>query len=292
MLEDLGYAVDRVERRRGRGDRGRGRRLRRDRHGLPAPRDGRLRDDGRDPRGRAGRAPRAHHRPLRPHGRAALLRGRHGRAAREARHARGARRGAPRVHPGTSAAVDGVLDPAVVEQLRSLAQAGSPDLLHRLQASFARDTPQRAARPAHRRRAPATPTRWRSTRTRSRAAPPISAHARSWRSASGSRTLPRRGRARRARAAARRAREQRCTRAGRALAPRRDRLRPRRALRGGALGGAERARAGTRDRRDDRVDRAALDDVAIDARALHLPHGERVGVRREGEHDRVRRALP
>lgn len=36
-----------------------------------------------------------------------------------------------------------VLDPAVVDQLRALAQAGNPDLLERLQASFARDTPER-----------------------------------------------------------------------------------------------------------------------------------------------------
>jgi CheY-like chemotaxis protein/HPt (histidine-containing phosphotransfer) domain-containing protein len=40
-------------------------------------------------------------------------------------------------------AVDSVLDPDVVGQLRSLAQAGNPELLFKLQASFARDTPQR-----------------------------------------------------------------------------------------------------------------------------------------------------
>jgi HPt (histidine-containing phosphotransfer) domain-containing protein len=33
-----------------------------------------------------------------------------------------------------------VLDADIVEQLRALAQAGNPDLLDRLQASFARDT--------------------------------------------------------------------------------------------------------------------------------------------------------
>ena len=38
---------------------------------------------------------------------------------------------------------DGVLDPAIVDQLRALAGAASPDLLHKLQASFARDTPAR-----------------------------------------------------------------------------------------------------------------------------------------------------
>lgn len=36
-----------------------------------------------------------------------------------------------------------VLDPPVVDQLRALAQAGSPQLLHKLEASFARDTPLR-----------------------------------------------------------------------------------------------------------------------------------------------------
>jgi HPt (histidine-containing phosphotransfer) domain-containing protein len=36
-----------------------------------------------------------------------------------------------------------VLDPEVVDQLRALVRAGNPDLLHRLQATFARDTPQR-----------------------------------------------------------------------------------------------------------------------------------------------------
>ena len=37
----------------------------------------------------------------------------------------------------------GVLDPEVVDQLRALARAGNPGLLDRLQASFARDTPDR-----------------------------------------------------------------------------------------------------------------------------------------------------
>ena len=36
-----------------------------------------------------------------------------------------------------------MLDPAVVEQLQALAQAGNAGLLDRLQASFARDTPVR-----------------------------------------------------------------------------------------------------------------------------------------------------
>jgi two-component system, sensor histidine kinase and response regulator len=36
-----------------------------------------------------------------------------------------------------------VLDPEVVDQLRALVRAGNPDLLNRLQASFARDTPAR-----------------------------------------------------------------------------------------------------------------------------------------------------
>jgi HPt (histidine-containing phosphotransfer) domain-containing protein len=40
---------------------------------------------------------------------------------------------------------DTVLDPAVVEQLRALSQAGGSGLLDRLQASFARDTPVRLA---------------------------------------------------------------------------------------------------------------------------------------------------
>ena len=38
-----------------------------------------------------------------------------------------------------------MLDPDVVGQLRALAQAGNPGLLSKLQASFARDTPQRLA---------------------------------------------------------------------------------------------------------------------------------------------------
>jgi two-component system sensor histidine kinase/response regulator len=36
-----------------------------------------------------------------------------------------------------------VLDPAIVDQLRALAHAGNSELLHKLQAAFARDTPQR-----------------------------------------------------------------------------------------------------------------------------------------------------
>jgi two-component system sensor histidine kinase/response regulator len=36
-----------------------------------------------------------------------------------------------------------VLDPETVAQLRALVRAGNPDLLDRLQASFARDTPGR-----------------------------------------------------------------------------------------------------------------------------------------------------
>jgi HPt (histidine-containing phosphotransfer) domain-containing protein len=36
-----------------------------------------------------------------------------------------------------------VLDPETVDQLRALAREANPDLLHRLQASFARDTPPR-----------------------------------------------------------------------------------------------------------------------------------------------------
>ena len=39
--------------------------------------------------------------------------------------------------------LESVLDHAVVDELRALAQAGSPELLHRLEASFARDTPVR-----------------------------------------------------------------------------------------------------------------------------------------------------
>ena len=38
---------------------------------------------------------------------------------------------------------DGVLDPASVDQLRMLAGSANPDLLRKLQASFARDTPAR-----------------------------------------------------------------------------------------------------------------------------------------------------
>lgn len=49
-------------------------------------------------------------------------------------------RTAPRL---SSPAPASVLDPAVVDQLRALAGAGSPELLHNLQESFARDTPAR-----------------------------------------------------------------------------------------------------------------------------------------------------
>jgi HPt (histidine-containing phosphotransfer) domain-containing protein len=38
-----------------------------------------------------------------------------------------------------------VLDPETVDQLQALARAANPDLLHKLQASFARDTPPRLA---------------------------------------------------------------------------------------------------------------------------------------------------
>lgn len=44
---------------------------------------------------------------------------------------------------GTSGAPDSALDPAIVEQLQALAQAGNRGLLGKLQASFARDTPER-----------------------------------------------------------------------------------------------------------------------------------------------------
>ena len=44
---------------------------------------------------------------------------------------------------GASGAPDSVLDPAIVEQLQALAQAGNTGLLGKLQASFARDTPER-----------------------------------------------------------------------------------------------------------------------------------------------------
>ena len=47
--------------------------------------------------------------------------------------------------PVASQASESVLDTAVVEQLRSLTHAGNPELLHRLQESFARDTPMRLA---------------------------------------------------------------------------------------------------------------------------------------------------
>jgi two-component system, sensor histidine kinase and response regulator len=43
----------------------------------------------------------------------------------------------------STAAGESVLDPAIVEQLRALAQAGNADLLYKLHASFARDTPER-----------------------------------------------------------------------------------------------------------------------------------------------------
>jgi HPt (histidine-containing phosphotransfer) domain-containing protein len=42
-------------------------------------------------------------------------------------------------------ALAGVLDPAVVDQLRMLARAGSTELLDKLETSFARDTPERLA---------------------------------------------------------------------------------------------------------------------------------------------------
>jgi two-component system sensor histidine kinase/response regulator len=47
--------------------------------------------------------------------------------------------------PESAAVVESVLDAAVVDQLRSLAKAGNPELLHKLQESFTRDTPVRLA---------------------------------------------------------------------------------------------------------------------------------------------------
>jgi HPt (histidine-containing phosphotransfer) domain-containing protein len=44
---------------------------------------------------------------------------------------------------GTSGPPESVLDPGIVEQLQALAQAGNAGLLGKLQASFARDTPER-----------------------------------------------------------------------------------------------------------------------------------------------------
>ena len=52
-------------------------------------------------------------------------------------------RAAPEAVAGPAAASESVLDPAIIEQLRALSRAGSGDLLHKLQASFARDTPER-----------------------------------------------------------------------------------------------------------------------------------------------------
>lgn len=52
-------------------------------------------------------------------------------------------RAAPEAAAGATAPADSVLDPVIVEQLRALARAGNADLLHKLQASFARDTPER-----------------------------------------------------------------------------------------------------------------------------------------------------
>ena len=48
-----------------------------------------------------------------------------------------------RVAQPEPASFAGVLDPATVDQLRMLAETASPDLLHKLEASFARDTPVR-----------------------------------------------------------------------------------------------------------------------------------------------------
>jgi len=48
-----------------------------------------------------------------------------------------------RATPMAAAAFAGILDPVIVEQLQQLARAGSPELLSRLQAAFARDTPAR-----------------------------------------------------------------------------------------------------------------------------------------------------
>ncbi len=45
----------------------------------------------------------------------------------------------------TAPAPASVLDPVVVDQLRSLTQAGNPELLYKLQESFTRDTPVRLA---------------------------------------------------------------------------------------------------------------------------------------------------
>jgi CheY-like chemotaxis protein/HPt (histidine-containing phosphotransfer) domain-containing protein len=48
-----------------------------------------------------------------------------------------------RAAPPPAASFAGVLDPEIVDQLRMLASAGNAELLERLQASFARDTPAR-----------------------------------------------------------------------------------------------------------------------------------------------------
>jgi two-component system, sensor histidine kinase and response regulator len=52
-------------------------------------------------------------------------------------------RTAPEAATGATPPLASVLDPAIVEQLRSLAHAGNTDLLDRLQASFAREAPER-----------------------------------------------------------------------------------------------------------------------------------------------------
>lgn len=50
-----------------------------------------------------------------------------------------------RTTPPAGSAFAGVLDPAIVDQLRMLARSGSTELLDKLATSFARDTPARIA---------------------------------------------------------------------------------------------------------------------------------------------------
>ena len=50
-----------------------------------------------------------------------------------------------RAMPPAATSFAGVLDPAIVDQLRMLARSGSAELLDRLATSFARDTPARVA---------------------------------------------------------------------------------------------------------------------------------------------------
>ena len=269
MLEHLGHSVDVVARRRRRDDRGRCGRLRRDPHGLPHARDGRLRrDDARSATASRRRATSAiigltaHDERQRcveagmdddlakPFALSDLARALERVGARRPRVVR--RRARPR-------------DRGSAAHARRSPRA--PICCDKLQASFARDTPLRllalraAVERRRRRRRGLQRAHAQGQRRESRRARVVATCQADRGRRAGARSAAARAAAPRPRAAGR-------GRAGRAHAPRRDgltRSTPR------AAPEAVRGRSGAADRLDDLVDRAALDDVAVGARVAASP---------------------